>query len=237
MDEAGEVAADMRPMSPGEAEACVIRIEQGTRGLRRELLELKRREGWKALGDDSFTACLRKRFPYSADHLLEIARVAEVEERLERDASRSPGIPLQQLRPLIPLTPADQQAAWQIANATAPSTGMSGQHVAAVAREFPRAKEQAGALAQAVAEQLASSEGYLLRVRKVRYHGLAAAQARMNEEWRHLRDLADPGELAQALSVREVDILSTFIEQTEQALVWLRAVVDAAQFDGIRRVK
>lgn len=237
MEASTDIEGDMTPMSTPEAEACVARIEQDARSMRYELLELKRRRGWWALGFDSFSACIVARFPYTSHHLAELARIAEVEERLKGEASPSGEIPIIQLRPLVPLSPVDQVEAWRIANATAPSSGLSGPHVAAVAREFPRAKEPAGELAQAVADQVASSEGYLLRVRKVRYHALQAAQARMNEEWRHLRDLADPAEMAQALSVREVDIVSTFIEQTEQALVWLRAVVDAAQFDGIRRVK
>jgi hypothetical protein len=44
-------------MTMEEARACVERVKGGIEQMRRDLLELREREGWKALGYDSWRAC------------------------------------------------------------------------------------------------------------------------------------------------------------------------------------
>lgn len=73
-------------MTLDEAQATVTAINNKTSELVTLLLDLKQREGWRALGFASWTECLRSNlFNYSRKTLYEIMRAQPVVERIERE--------------------------------------------------------------------------------------------------------------------------------------------------------
>ena len=70
------------PMTADEARACVRAINSNATDMGRNLLELKEREGWRALGYANWTACLQNEFGYSRQYLYDLMDAAPVQERL-----------------------------------------------------------------------------------------------------------------------------------------------------------
>lgn len=69
-------------MSADEAKAHVQAVKNAAQDMGRHLLELKEREGWKALGYASWTAFLNGEFEYSRKHLYELMTASPVQEKL-----------------------------------------------------------------------------------------------------------------------------------------------------------
>lgn len=69
-------------MSADEAKAHVQAVKNAAQDMGRHLLELKEREGWKALGYASWTAFLNGEFEYSRQHLYTLMAAAPVQEKL-----------------------------------------------------------------------------------------------------------------------------------------------------------
>jgi hypothetical protein len=70
------------PMTTDEARAHVQAVNTAAADMGRHLLELKEREGWRALGYANWTACLQNEFGYSRQHLYDLMDAAPVQERL-----------------------------------------------------------------------------------------------------------------------------------------------------------
>lgn len=69
-------------MTPDEARAAVMQINAHAAEMGRLLLDLRTREGWRALGYATWTDCLTREFAFSRKHLYELMRAAPVVERL-----------------------------------------------------------------------------------------------------------------------------------------------------------
>jgi len=72
----------LAPMTPDEARAAVMQINAHAAEMGRLLLDLRTREGWRALGYATWTDCLTREFAFSRKHLYELMRAAPVVERL-----------------------------------------------------------------------------------------------------------------------------------------------------------
>lgn len=72
----------VEPMTEPEARDCVKRINHHATEMGRLLLDLKERQGWRALGYDTWTECLQKEFSQSRQWLYVMMRAAPVQERL-----------------------------------------------------------------------------------------------------------------------------------------------------------
>lgn len=74
----GEITV-IEPMTREEAQQHVDAIHVAASNIGRHLLEIKQREGWRALGYETWTAFLIKEFSYSRKHLYELMNAATVE--------------------------------------------------------------------------------------------------------------------------------------------------------------
>lgn len=69
-------------MSLDEAQATVDQINSHAAQIGKLLLNLRDREGWRALGYESWTQCLEREFSFSRKHLYELMRATPVQERV-----------------------------------------------------------------------------------------------------------------------------------------------------------
>lgn len=69
-------------MTQAEARAAVMQINAHAAEMGNLLLELKSRDGWRALGYATWSDCLAHEFAFSRKHLYELMRAAPVVERL-----------------------------------------------------------------------------------------------------------------------------------------------------------
>ena len=111
-----------KPLTRYEAQQLVERIRKGVDLLRSLLVELRDREGWKALGYDSWRSCVVGEFGKSEAYLYRQLAAARVENNLKDAASRgeiSPmgekPLPERVIRPLAKVPPDEQPTIWEIA--------------------------------------------------------------------------------------------------------------------------
>lgn len=67
-------------MTETEARACVERIRTGMESVRSDILDLYEREGWQALGYDSWRACVSVEFGKSQSYVYRLADAARVDQ-------------------------------------------------------------------------------------------------------------------------------------------------------------
>lgn len=72
----------METMTYDEAKEHVDAINRASQGIGQLLLEIRQREGWKALGYKNWTEFLTEEFSYSRKHLYELMKAAPIKERL-----------------------------------------------------------------------------------------------------------------------------------------------------------
>lgn len=72
----------VKAMTNAQAKACIRAIDAKGSETRKLLLDLRDREGWKALGYPSFYECLRKEFNRSRQSYWRMVRAADVEASL-----------------------------------------------------------------------------------------------------------------------------------------------------------
>jgi hypothetical protein len=72
-------------MTAEEARACVEWVRAGIEQMRRDLLELREREGWKALGYPSWRACAVVEFGVSLATVYRQLEAAAIERDLSQD--------------------------------------------------------------------------------------------------------------------------------------------------------
>lgn len=102
------------PMTEGEARQVIYAIREGFTNLRYLLLELKERQGWKALGYKNFVECADKEFGYQKTHVYQLLAAAEVERNIfSAIAEKTSNIPETHLRPLTQLNPGEQADVWK----------------------------------------------------------------------------------------------------------------------------
>lgn len=71
-----------KPMDAAEARTAADAIKRGMNNLRAQLLVFYEREGWKALGYESWRACVTAEFGQSQRYLYRQLEAAQIEERI-----------------------------------------------------------------------------------------------------------------------------------------------------------
>ena len=90
------------------------------------------REGWKALGYDSWRACVASEFKQSQAYLYRQLEAAQTERAISPIGEKQ--IPESHLRPLTHLEPSEQKEVWDKAVKTAPEGKVTAKHVEEVER-------------------------------------------------------------------------------------------------------
>jgi hypothetical protein len=139
-------------MTQEQARQRVNAINSGINNLRMQILDFHDREGWKALGYDSWTACVEKEFEQGRRYIFYQLQAAQIEKNINDSAksqctmvhSEGEGednppfpepIPERHLRPLSALSPEDQKPAWELARETAPEGKLTAAHVEKTVKE------------------------------------------------------------------------------------------------------
>lgn len=125
-------------MTVTEARECVQKINSFLTNPRALILDLYEREGWSALGYESWRACVIAEFKQSERYLYNQLEAARAEKNICAIAQKE--IPEGQLRPLTHLPPAQQKEVWQKAVETAPEGKVTAAHVQKVVEEIHRPK-------------------------------------------------------------------------------------------------
>lgn len=142
---------NITPMSAEEARVAVEEIKGNLESLRRKLLELERREGWKALGYASWRECAVAEFGHSVGYVYKLLTAAQVEENLafspigETNDSPIGEIPVSQLVELGKLPPEQQLNGFRRAEELAASEGKrrTAAHVRASVQSVLNQQQQA----------------------------------------------------------------------------------------------
>lgn len=127
-------------MTPKEARACVDDINNNLRNTRALLLDLYEREGWKALGYDSWRACVVGEFGKHQSYLYRQLEAAQTEKNIS--VSPIGEIPEARLRPLTRIKdPEEQREVYQKAVETAPEGKVTARHIEETVKKAAKPKE------------------------------------------------------------------------------------------------
>lgn len=132
-----ENAIAIRPMIYKEAREAVDQINSNMNNVRYLVLDLYEREGWVALGYQSWRECVTAEFQNSQAYLYRQLEAAQTEKVISPIGEKIE-IPESQLRPLTKLkdNPEQQREAWQKAVETAPEGKVTAAHVSKVVKEM-----------------------------------------------------------------------------------------------------
>jgi hypothetical protein len=131
------------PMTPEEARACLGEIHSNAASIRRKLLELYEREGWKALGYSSWRDCVTAEFSHSQSWVYYQLDAAKTARSLSTIVENPDAIPESHLRPLASLPPEQQAEAYQKALEIAPGR-LTAKHVEEAAKAISPSPTAAG---------------------------------------------------------------------------------------------
>lgn len=140
----------IRPMIHTEARECVDKIKSNMTNVRHLILDLYERDGWSALGYESWRECVTAEFKQGQAYLYRQLEAAQTERNISTIIENANNIPEAQLQPLTKLRddPEAQREAWQQAVDTAPEGKVTAAIVAKVVKEMtaekskPEAKEK-----------------------------------------------------------------------------------------------
>jgi ParB family chromosome partitioning protein len=138
-DQTGTIA--VAPMTPDEARQCADDIHAGIVSIGRKLLELYEREGWRALGYESWRECAQSEFGFKQSHTYRLLAAAEVERNIS-PIGENQTIPESHLRPLASLPPDQQPLVYGKAVETAPNGKVTAAHVQSVVDEYEAQSEE-----------------------------------------------------------------------------------------------
>jgi hypothetical protein len=130
-----ENAIAIRPMIYKEAREAVDQINSNMNNVRYLVLDLYEREGWVALGYQSWRECVATEFKQGQSYLYYQLEAAQIEKNISTTVEKEQ-IPERQLRPLSKLEPDQQREAWQKAVETAPDGKVTAAHVSKVVKEM-----------------------------------------------------------------------------------------------------
>jgi hypothetical protein len=121
-------------MDTAEARQIVKNINRHADAMRRDLLELHDREGWRALGYPSWRDCVQAEFAQSAAYLYRQLAAAKIELAIDSPIGE---IPESHLRPLAQLdTPKQQRQAFTRADQLAGAAPRTAKHVQQAVQEI-----------------------------------------------------------------------------------------------------
>jgi hypothetical protein len=122
-----ELAAPVT-LSNKEARSLVSRINNQSADVRALILALHDGQGWKALGYESWKACVEGEFVFSRQYAYALLEAAVVERRLSTmvDSGHLPERHVRELR----VAPAERQAeVYREAKESAPASGLTAEHI------------------------------------------------------------------------------------------------------------
>ena len=127
-------------MTREEARTCIDTVHSHLRNARNHILDLHEREGWKALGYESWRACVVAEFPQNQRYLYYQLKAAKVETNIctmvqNPRPAKIGNIPERQLRPLADFSPEEQKVIWEEAVKTAPNGKVTTKHVIEVVKK------------------------------------------------------------------------------------------------------
>lgn len=122
-------------MTEDEARDRVDLINSQVRGIGALLLDLKEREGWKALNYNSWTECLNKEFDESRRHLYRLMNAEEVRRDL---GPIGHSVPESQLREFVDVPSEQRVEVYKEAKATALEGKVTAKHIRAVKKRRAR---------------------------------------------------------------------------------------------------
>jgi hypothetical protein len=122
-------------MTTNEARGCIDTINHYLDSAHAALLDLYEREGWRALGYDSWRACVVAEFGYSESHLYRLLDAARIERNICANGGDVASVPERTLRPLAKLPPERQPEAYQEALDTAPDGRLTAAHMERVVQD------------------------------------------------------------------------------------------------------
>ncbi len=116
-------------MTDPEAKECVAKINANMNNVRKLVLELYEREGWTAMGYQSWRECVTAEFKQGQSYLYRQLEAAQIEKIISPNGEKE--IPESQLRPLTKLKdkPEKLLVAWKQAMDTAPKGKNTAAHV------------------------------------------------------------------------------------------------------------
>lgn len=145
MTELPETTPALVEMSQAEAYEHVTRIKAHSSTVRRLLLAMDERKGWKALGYDSMHKCLQCEFQdaqVSVNYLYRELKAAKIEKVLLPIGKSVGSIPESQLRPIAKLPVEQWSSAWSEVLATAPEKKVTAKHVESTVKRLSHKQQQ-----------------------------------------------------------------------------------------------
>jgi ParB family chromosome partitioning protein len=119
-------------MTAQEARECISSIKSEAQSIRRRLLELDEREGWRVLGYGSIRECILSEFPQSKSNLYRQLEAARIEMNISPMGEIHEELPERVLRPLSNLKPEHQREVWAQVQEETPDGKRTGTKVQAV---------------------------------------------------------------------------------------------------------
>ena len=148
-------ATTLRPMSRAEAMQTCKAIVSHIDSARKLILDLHDRQGWRALGYDSWRECVTKEFDASKSNLYRQLEAAKIERDIEIPIGSEP---VSHLAPLAKIPPAERAEAWQEAVNSAPNGEVTAAHVEAIAKRRSTQVDNPKRIAESVIPNLGISE-------------------------------------------------------------------------------
>jgi len=220
-----EITAARHPvMTEAEARQCIEAIKGYVVSIRALLLELEERQGWKALGYSSMSACLVGEFP--GESKTKLIRALEA-GRIERHQQVPIGTYLEsQLRPLFKFSSQQWQPILAKAHQLAGEQRLTASHVAQAAREFqPVQLSQIKPVAPPVLPYQVGDIVWLECARAVQ-----EPYARYNNCWGVVADVLSHGCIVQLMGqqwnihwndLKEIDLVDQTLKQVAARVVTL----------------
>ncbi|MFA6100467.1 MAG: hypothetical protein WC750_06400 [Patescibacteria group bacterium] len=128
--------SEPKMMSAEEARQRIATINSHLNNIRALILDFHDREGWRALGYESWVACVKVEFSVGQSRVYQLFEAAQIEQRISTIVENTASIPDSQLRPLAALPPEDQAVVYQLAKESAPEGKMTAKHVESTVREI-----------------------------------------------------------------------------------------------------
>lgn len=122
-------SAIVQVMTTEEARQCADQIRRSMSNIGQLLLDFYEREGWRALGYDSWRECAMTEFGYGQSRVYQLLEAARVERNISTIVEMPVAIVEAHLRPLTPLDPPAQREIWQRVVETAPDGVVTAKHV------------------------------------------------------------------------------------------------------------
>lgn len=110
-------------MNEAEARECVGRIRKGLDSIRVDVLNLYEREGWRALGYESWRECVVREFEYSQSYLYRMLSAAKVERNVAEIRQLAKTLPESQTRVLSKFDDELQPVIMRLASGYSNATG------------------------------------------------------------------------------------------------------------------